>query len=106
MIDATQIKAGMEVADTAGRHVGTVDHVEGEEVVLSHEGFADTLHHIFTLAAVTQVEGGRVTIEPGTVSSEEEVVRAHEHARRAGASGPFGTSGAGTGMGGSGRGEY
>jgi hypothetical protein len=105
MFDATQIKAGMEVSDTAGRHIGIVDHIQDDSVMLSSEGFSDDLHHLVPLAAVTQVEGSRVTVEPATESTVEAM--AHGRMHSAGAGSPlFGTSGVGTGSGGSGRGEY
>lgn len=103
MIDAQQITAGMEVADTEGRPLGTVDHVEGDLVTLSG-GAGDELHHVVPLAAVTAVSEGRVTVEPASLSAAE----AMGHAAPAPAAPDtplFGTSGVGTGFGGSGRGE-
>jgi hypothetical protein len=105
MIEANQIQAGMEVADTGGQHVGTVDRVDGDRVALTGEGFSDALHHFVPLAAVTEVGGGRVMVEPATVSTLEAL--GHGETLSAGPDTPlFGTSGVGTGFGGSGRGEF
>ena len=105
MIDVQQIKSGMEVADTNGKHVGTVDRIRDDSVMLTSEGFNDDLHHLVPIAAVTQVANGRVTVEPLTDSSIEAMEETRVHST--GESSPlFGTSGVGTGFGGSGRGEH
>ena len=103
MIDAQQITAGMEVADTEGRPLGTVDHVEGDLVTLSGGSDAE-LHHVVPLAAVTEVSEGRVTVEPATVSAAEAMGHAADPLTVPDTP-LFGTSGMGTGFGGSGRGE-
>ena len=103
MIEASQITAGMEVADTQGRRLGTVAGVEGDRVSLTAEGGA--LHQFVPLAAVTAVDGGRVTVEPATLSAEEAIGHVAKPVTAPDAP-LFGTSGIGTGMGGSGRGEF
>ena len=104
MIDAMRIEPGMEVADTNGRHLGTVERVESDRVALSGEGFDDNLHHFVPLAAVTEVGSGRVMVEPATATTTEAL--GHHDVVVETDTPLFGTSGVGTGFGGSGRGEY
>jgi hypothetical protein len=102
MVEASQITAGMEVADTQGRRLGTVAGVEGDRVSLTAEGGA--LHRFVPLAAVNEVSGGRLVVEPATLSSAEAM--GHGADPLTVPDTPlFGTSGVGTGFGGSGRGE-
>ena len=123
MFTEADIKPHMEVIDTQGRHVGTVDHVEGGQIKLTRQDSADGHHHYVQAGEVDRVEGGRLVLRGnaastlGTVEkhnmSEAEVAAASEyHATTASspltgaANRPyFGTSGTGTGMGGSGSGE-
>ncbi len=101
---AEKIKKAMEVVDSDGQHIGTVDHVDDDGVGLTREGFADELHHFVPLAAVTGIDDGKVIVQPGHVTSIEAVEGAILYARRRPRKNPpvFGTSGHGTGSGGSG----
>lgn len=107
MVIAEKIKKDMEVVDSGGQHIGTVDHVDNDGVGLTREGFADKLHHFVPLAAVTRIDDGKVIVEPGHVTSVEAVEGAILYARRRPRKNPpvFGTSGHGTGFGGSGIGS-
>ena len=123
MFTEADIKPHMEVIDTQGRHVGTVDHVEGGQIKLTKQDSADGQHHYVQAGEVDHVENGRLVLRGtaaeilGTVEahnmSEAEVAAASEyHATTTSspltgaANRPyFGTSGTGTGMGGSGAGE-
>ncbi len=68
MIDASQVKENMEVKGSDGKHVGTVDHVEGNRVRLASGGM---LHDI-DLALVDKIRDGAVCL----TQSAEEVTRA------------------------------
>lgn len=109
MFENLDIKENMEVVDTNGQLIGTVDHVEGDVVKLTRSGFSDELHHFVPLAAVRKVEGNRVHVDPGKATSVEAVAASVSYARSHRARGRrdhlFGTSGHGTGMGGSGIGD-
>lgn len=110
MFTAQQIKPDMNVVDTDGKHIGTVDHVQDDIVGLTREGFADDLHHFVSLAAVTKIDPDRLVVEPGQATTIEAVAGAIRYARRqspeGSSGGPvFGTSGHGTGDGGSGIGH-
>lgn len=66
MINASEIKEHAEIIGSDGKHVGTVDHVEGNRIKLTkrdsgtgkHEGH----HHFIDLSSVAAVEGGRVKL--------------------------------------------
>ncbi len=110
MFTARQIKPNMTVIDTAGKHIGIVDHLQDDVVGLTREGFSDGLHHFVSLAAVMKIDGDTLVVEPGQATSVEAVAGAILYARRrspeALSGGPvFGTSGHGTGDGGSGIGH-
>jgi hypothetical protein len=44
----------------AGEHVGTVDHVEGDQIKLTKNDSPDGFHHYIPLAWVERVEGNTV----------------------------------------------
>jgi hypothetical protein len=54
MVNASQIKEQMEVKGSDGKHVGTVDGMEGQRIRLASGGM---LHHI-DLDAVDEVNEG------------------------------------------------
>lgn len=112
MFEKWRIEEHMEVVDSGGRHVGTVDHVTGDQIKLSKSDSTDGVHRYVPVAAVDNLESNRVVLKGGaTPMSEAEIAAAsryHHHAAGApgGESPLFGTSGTGTGMGGSGKGEH
>lgn len=120
MFEKMRIKEHMEVADTNGQHVGTVDHVDGDMIRLTKSDSADGRHHCVPIAAVKRIEGDCVYIEPGTANRADDAVGAAAATGSTGLHSPvpdgasdtapgseplFGTSGHGTGMGGSGVGR-
>lgn len=112
MLEKWRIEEHMEVVDRAGRHVGTVDCVQGDQITLTKSDSPEGTHRYVPLAAVDEVESNRVVLKEGvTAMSEAEIAAASRHytgrAASPGGDTPlFGTSGTGTGMGGSGRGEH
>jgi len=58
MVDKSQIKEMMEVKGSDGKHVGTVDHVEGDRVSMAAGG---TFHSI-DLEIVDSVQDGVVRL--------------------------------------------
>lgn len=58
MINATQIKEHMKVVSADGKHVGTVDHMEGSEMIklTKNDPAARGHHHYIPLAWVDEVE--------------------------------------------------
>lgn len=59
MVDAGQIKEQMEVRGSDGKHVGTVDGMEGERIRLASGGMLHTLD----LDAVEDVQGEIVKLK-------------------------------------------
>ena len=64
MIDVSQIKAQMEVKGSDGKHIGTVDGVEGTRVRLASGG----MYHYIDIAVVDTVKEGTICL---TQSAEE-----------------------------------
>lgn len=58
------IMEDMEVVGSCGNHVGTVDHVEGDQIKLARKDDPDGggHHHYLPLSAVASIEGGRVVL--------------------------------------------
>ena len=64
MIDASKIKEQMAVKGSDGKHIGTVDAVEGKRVRLASGG----MYHYIDIAVVDAVRDGAVCL---TQSAEE-----------------------------------
>jgi hypothetical protein len=58
MVDPTEIKDRMEVKGSDGKHIGTVDAIEGERVRLASGG----MYHYIGLDAVESVRDGAVRL--------------------------------------------
>ncbi len=56
MVQASEIRAQMEVLGSDGAHVGTVDHMEGERIKLARRDSSDGEHHYVPLSAVDHVD--------------------------------------------------
>lgn len=59
---ADQIREHMEVVDAAGKHCGTVDHLEGDRIKLSRTDSPDGQHHYVSMSQVAGIEGGKVCL--------------------------------------------
>ena len=59
MVNAAQIREQMQVKGSDGKHVGTVDGLEGERIRLASGG----IMHTIELDAVDEVEGGVVKLK-------------------------------------------
>lgn len=75
MFNASDIKEHAEVIGADGRHVGTVDRIEGERIKLTrsendpgHQGH----HHFVELKNVASVESGRVKLSVNGADAIEE----------------------------------
>ena len=60
MFEKIRIKEHMEVTDSTGQHVGTVDDVEDERIKLTKSDAMDDQHHFIALDAVEKLEDNRV----------------------------------------------
>jgi len=70
MFEKLRIKEHMEVADAAGRHVGTVDDVEDDRIKLTRTDSTDNMHHYLPLDAVDRIDDNRVYLKEGTVTPQ------------------------------------
>ena len=123
MFEKWRIKEHMEVADSTGQHVGTVDEIEDDRIKLTRSDASDGTHHFVDIDSVERIEDNRVYLKAGTPlptgmrsttqgGVSQEATQGANYAGTA-PSGDlpgyenklFGTSGTGTGMGGSGAGE-
>lgn len=59
MVDAAQIKEQMAVEGSDGKHVGTVDAIEGQRVKLASGG----MYHYIELDMVEEVTAGAVRLK-------------------------------------------
>ncbi len=63
MVDTAQIKEHAAVVGLDGKHVGTVDKVEGPQIKLTKKDpDAGGIHHYIPLELVHAVDGGTVTL--------------------------------------------
>lgn len=116
MLEKWRIKAHMEVADSAGQHVGTVDSVESDVIKLTRNDSSDGRHHLIDFECIDRIDDERVHLKPGVPLPEQlpkadstnlnpaAVSAAYQGQKPATSQETplFGTSGHGTGMGGSG----
>jgi hypothetical protein len=51
-----QIQDRMEVVCSKGMHLGTVDHVEGDQIKLTKRDSEDGLHHLIPASLVCSVD--------------------------------------------------
>jgi len=124
MFEKWRIKQHMEVTDSTGQHVGTVDSVDGDRIKLTRSDSADGRHHYLDIDQIDKIAENRAWLKPdaslsdtaaaGTTSASADdeaeafsgrPASAGQHASPGAASegAPLvGTNGHGTGMGGSG----
>jgi hypothetical protein len=63
MVDASQIREHMEIKGSDGKHVGTVDRVEGSRIKLAKsDPAAGGQHHYIDMQMVDQIKGGAVCL--------------------------------------------
>ena len=66
MFEKWRIKQHMEVTDSLGAHVGTVDEVEETSLKLTRTDSPDGSHHSLDFASVDRVVDNRVYLKRGT----------------------------------------
>lgn len=75
MFNASDIKEHSEVVGADGRHVGTVDSVEGSRIKLTrneNDPGHQSHHHFVELSSVAKVEEGRVKLSVNGADAIEE----------------------------------
>ena len=66
MFEKLRIKEHMEIADSAGQHVGTVDEVDGDRIKLTRTDSSDGMHHFIPVDQVEKIDDNRVYLKQGT----------------------------------------
>jgi hypothetical protein len=61
-MDKSQIREHMKVIGADGRHIGTVDRVEGDNIKLSKSDSADGHHHIVNIADVADIKNDEIRL--------------------------------------------
>jgi hypothetical protein len=69
IVEKIRINEHMEVTDSTGRHLGTVDSIEDERIKLTRSDSSDGRHHYVHLDAVDRIDDGRVYLKAGTSPS-------------------------------------
>ena len=65
MFEKLRIKEHMEIVDTQGMHVGTVDKVQDDAIKLTKSDSADDMHHFVSLDDVDRLDDNRVYLKEG-----------------------------------------
>jgi hypothetical protein len=73
------VKEHMTVVGSDGEHVGTVDKVRGDRIILTKSDSDDDRHHMLGCSMVDSIDGDTVRLN---VPSEEAKAKAHSDARR------------------------
>lgn len=73
------VKEHMTIVGSDGEHVGTVDKVRGDKIILSKSDSDDDRHHVLGCAMVDSIDGDTVKLN---VPSEEAKAKAHSDARQ------------------------
>ena len=63
MFEKIRIKEHMEVADSSGQHVGTVDEIEGDAIKLTKSDSSDSMHHFIALDSVDRIDDNRIYLK-------------------------------------------
>lgn len=68
MFEKLRIKQHMEIVDAAGRHVGTVDELDGDTIKLTRSDSSDGQHHYVDFDHVDRIDENRVYLKDGAPS--------------------------------------
>jgi len=66
MFEKLRIREHMEVTDHSGRHVGTIDEVEDDQLKLTRSDSSDGAHHFIAFDNVDRIGDNRVYLKQGT----------------------------------------
>ena len=65
MFEKLRIKEHMEVVNTKGEHVGTVDAVQDDAIKLTKSDSADDMHHFLSLDDIDRLDDNRIYLKEG-----------------------------------------
>ena len=63
MFEKMRIKEHMEITDSAGQHVGTVDEVNDDQIKLTKSDSSDGQHHFIPLDQVEKIDDNRIYLK-------------------------------------------
>ena len=66
MFEKIRIKEHMEIVDSKGQHVGTVDETQDDAIKLTKSDSSDDMHHFIKLDSVDRIDDNRIYLKEGT----------------------------------------
>ena len=66
MFEKLRIKEHMEIVDSKGQHVGTVDDTHDDAIKLTKSDSGDDMHHFIKLDSVDKIDDNRIYLKEGT----------------------------------------
>ncbi len=69
MFEKLRIHEHMEVSDASGRHLGTVDEVQGDQIKLTRSDSSDGRHHFVPIDDVEKIDDNRIYLKEGVLSA-------------------------------------
>lgn len=63
MFEKLRIKEHMEIANSEGLHVGTVDAVQDDKIKLTKSDSMDDMHHFLSMNDVDKIEDNRIVLK-------------------------------------------
>ena len=66
MFEKLRIKEHMEIVDSKGQHVGTVDDTQDDAIKLTKSDSSDDMHHFIKLDSVDEIDDNRIYLKEGT----------------------------------------
>lgn len=70
-----QVKEHMEVVGSDEEHLGTVDHVLRDRIILTKSDSADGQHHVLSCSLIDRVDGDRVILDQPTAEARRRFER-------------------------------
>jgi len=66
-----QVREHMAVVGSDEEHIGTVDHVRGDRIILTKGDSEDSHHHVISCSLVDRVEGDRVILDQPAAEAKQ-----------------------------------
>ena len=66
MFEKLRIKEHMDVVDSHGRHIGTVDEIVDDRIKLTRSDSSDGAHHFIAIDQVDRIDDNCVYLKQGT----------------------------------------
>lgn len=63
MFEKMRIKEHMEIVNSQGQHIGTVDEVDGDDIKLTKSDSSDNMHHRIPVDDVEKIDDNRICLK-------------------------------------------